>query len=225
MAITLESIVPWGRSYVEYVAMFNLTEADLKSRILGCADGPAAFNAVMTQQGHSVVSVDPLYAFTAAEIRSRIASTYDVILDQVRQSQDDYVWTAIASVEELGQVRMQAMETFLTDYEIGKTEGRYRAENLPDLPFQLQQFDLALVSHFLFLYSEHLSYEFHVRSLQTLLNVAQEVRIFPLLTLDNTPSPYVTAIQKHFTQAGHTVAIEPVQYEFQKGGNQMMIIR
>ena len=224
MAITLESIVPWGRSYVEYVAMFNLTEADLKSRILGCADGPAAFNAVMTQQGHSVVSVDPLYAFTAAEIRSRIASTYDVILDQVRQSQDDYVWTAIASVEELGQVRMQAMETFLTDYEIGKTEGRYRAENLPDLPFQLQQFDLALVSHFLFLYSEHLSYEFHVRSLQTLLNVAQEVRIFPLLTLASTPSSYVSAIQEHFTQAGYTVAIEPVQYEFQKGGNQIDLL-
>ncbi|MEM6717567.1 MAG: SAM-dependent methyltransferase, partial [Cyanobacteria bacterium P01_C01_bin.147] len=48
MAITLDTIVPWGRSYAEYVAMFNLTEADLAGRILGCADGPAAFNAVMT---------------------------------------------------------------------------------------------------------------------------------------------------------------------------------
>lgn len=224
MAITLDTIVPWGRSYAEYVAMFNLTEADLAGRILGCADGPAAFNAVMTRQGNSVISVDPLYAFTAKEIRSRIAATYDVILDQVRQNQADYVWTAIASVEELGQVRMQAMETFLTDYETGKTEGRYQADSLPDLPFQPQQFDLALVSHFLFLYSKHLSLEFHVRSLQTLLNVAQEVRIFPLLTLASTPSPYIVAIQEHFTQVGYTVAIEPVQYEFQKGGNQMMII-
>ncbi|MEM9121389.1 MAG: hypothetical protein AAGD09_26430 [Cyanobacteria bacterium P01_F01_bin.56] len=128
-------------------------------------------------------------------------------------------------MEELGQVRMQAMETFLIDYETGKTEGRYRAESLPDLSFQPQQFDLALVSHFLFLYSEHLSLEFHLRSLQTLLNVAQEVRIFPLLTLASIPSPYVVAIQEHFTQASHTVEIEPVQYEFQKGGNQMMIIR
>ncbi|MEM9121611.1 MAG: SAM-dependent methyltransferase [Cyanobacteria bacterium P01_F01_bin.56] len=224
MAITLDTIVPWGRSYAEYVAMFNLTEADLAGRILGCADGPAAFNAVMTQQGNSVISVDPLYAFTAKEIRSRIAATYDVILNQVRQNPTDYVWTAIASVEELGPVRMQAMETFLTDYETGKTEGRYRADSLPDLPFQPQQFDLALVSHFLFLYSKHLSLEFHVRSLQTLLNVAQEVRIFPLLTLASTPSPYIVAIQEHFTQVGYTVAIEPVQYEFQRGGNQMMII-
>lgn len=224
MAITLDTIVPWGRSYAEYVAMFNLTEADLAGRILGCADGPAAFNAVMTRQGNSVISVDPLYAFTAKEIRSRIAATYDVILNQVRQNQADYVWTAIASVEELGPVRMQAMESFLTDYETGKTEGRYQADSLPDLPFQPQQFDLALVSHFLFLYSKHLSLEFHVRSLQTLLNVAQEVRIFPLLTLASTPSPYIVAIQEHFTQVGYTVAIEPVQYEFQKGGNQMMVI-
>ncbi|NEQ45286.1 MAG: SAM-dependent methyltransferase [Leptolyngbya sp. SIOISBB] len=213
MAITLDTIVPWGRSYAEYVAMFNLTEADLTSRILGCADGPAAFNAVMTQQGNSVISVDPLYNFSAAEIRSRIAETYDVILEQVRQSQADYVWQAIASVEALGQTRMQAMETFLTDYETGTTTGRYQAESLPNLPFTPRQFDLALVSHFLFLYSEHLSYEFHVRSLQTLLHVAQEVRIFPLLTLASTLSPYITAIQEHFTQAGHTVEIEPVQYE------------
>lgn len=138
MAITLDTIVPWGRSYAEYVAMFSLTEADQQGRMLGCADGPAAFNAVMSQRGNAVVSVDPLYVFTAAEIRSRIAATHDVILDQVRQSQTDYVWTAIASVEALGQTRMQAMETFLTDYETGKHEGRYLAASLPDLPFPPQ---------------------------------------------------------------------------------------
>lgn len=224
MAIRLDTIVPWGRSYAEYVAMFNLTEADLTRRILGCADGPAAFNAVMTQRGNSVISVDPLYDFSAAEIRSRIADTYDVILDQVRQSPTDYVWEAITSVEELGHVRMQAMTAFLNDYETGKTEGRYRAESLPHLPFPPQQFDLALVSHFLFLYSEHLSYEFHLRSLQTLLHVAQEVRIFPLLTLSGTRSPYVDPVIAELSTAGYTVTLESAQYEFQKGGYQMMRI-
>lgn len=205
--------------------MFNLTPVDLQGRILGCADGPAAFNAGVTRRGGHVISVDPLYALTAEAIRRRIADTYEVILDQVRQHQEAYVWTAIASVAALGQVRMRAMTTFLADYELGKAAGRYRAGSLPTLPDAAERFDLALVSHFLFLYSEHLSYEFHVRSLQTLLHCAPEVRIFPLLTLAGIPSPYLAAIQDHFAQAGCTVAIAPTQYEFQKGGNHMMTIR
>jgi len=39
MGFTLEKVVSWGRSYDEYVAMFDLTEADLEHRILGCVRG------------------------------------------------------------------------------------------------------------------------------------------------------------------------------------------
>jgi hypothetical protein len=35
MAFTLDSVVPWGRSFEEYVAMFALTDGDLSCRILG----------------------------------------------------------------------------------------------------------------------------------------------------------------------------------------------
>jgi hypothetical protein len=45
MTFTLDSVVPWGRSFDEYVAMFALSEEDLGRRVLGCADGPASFNA------------------------------------------------------------------------------------------------------------------------------------------------------------------------------------
>lgn len=225
MTITLSNVVPWGRSFEEYGAMFSLAPGDLNSRILGCADGPAAFNAVLTRQGGSIVSVDPLYAFTTEQIRHRIADTYRVILEQVRQSQDDYVWTTIASVEALGQVRMQAMETFLADYVTGQSEGRYVEGSLPDLPFAADRFDLALVSHFLFLYSDHLSVEFHLRSLQTLLRIAPEVRVFPLLTLAGQPSPYLDKVAEQLVNAGHRVAIQAVNYELQKGGNAMMVIQ
>jgi len=40
MGFTLAKVVPWGRSYDEYIRMFSLTEADLGLRILGCGDGP-----------------------------------------------------------------------------------------------------------------------------------------------------------------------------------------
>ena len=38
MTLKYDEIVPWGRSFDEYVAMFSLTKADLAEGILGCAD-------------------------------------------------------------------------------------------------------------------------------------------------------------------------------------------
>jgi hypothetical protein len=65
---TLDQVVPWGRSYEEYRQMFALTDGDLGLRVLGCADGPASFNAEATSRGHLVVSADPLYRFSVNDI-------------------------------------------------------------------------------------------------------------------------------------------------------------
>lgn len=43
--------------------MFALVEKELKLRVLGCADGPASFNAEATELGIEVVFVDPIYGF------------------------------------------------------------------------------------------------------------------------------------------------------------------
>jgi len=51
MGLALENVVPWGRSYAEYLRMFSLTEKELSVHILGCGDGPAAFNATLTRRG------------------------------------------------------------------------------------------------------------------------------------------------------------------------------
>jgi hypothetical protein len=56
----LDAVVPWGRSFDEYRRMFAMSEADVHSRILGCADGPASFNAEATRRGLRVISCDPL---------------------------------------------------------------------------------------------------------------------------------------------------------------------
>jgi hypothetical protein len=55
--------------------------------------------------------------------------------------------------------------------------------------------------------------------------VAKEVRIFPLLALGATPSPFVEPLAHGLSQSGLAVSIEPVPYEFQRGGNRMMRIR
>jgi len=222
MGFTLDSVVPWGRSFAEYVAMFDLSEADLSRRILGCGDGPAGFNATLSERGGQVVSFDPIYAFEAGQIERRIAETCDQVLDQLRQNRDDYVWGRIASVEELGRIRMEAMATFLGDFEAGKREGRYVAGELPALPFADGAFELALSSHFLFLYSDQLSAEFHLQALREMLRVAGEVRVFPLLTLDGRPSPHLDAVTGDLAAQGFQVEIRTVSYEFQRGGNHML---
>lgn len=224
MSFTLSEVVPWGRSFEEYVRMFNLTDDDFDQRILGCGDGPASFNSEMNRRGCRVVSVDPIYQFSTGQIERRIAETYDEIISQVRRNKYDFVWDAIESPEALGRIRMVAMGEFLADFPQGQGEGRYIAGNLPALPFEDGRFDLALCSHLLFLYSEQLSLDFHRRSIAELLRVAREVRIFPLVDLAGKPSSHVHAIVSGVEEEGHRVTIEKVPYEFQQGGNEMMRI-
>jgi len=225
VGFTLDKVVPWGRSYDEYVSMFGLTEADLRLRILGCGDGPAAFNSALTKRGGNIVSVDPVYVFNAEQIGGRISETYGTVMTQLRENHGDYIWEAIPSVEQLGSLRMSSMETFLADFNAGKQEGRYIPGELPSLPFECGEFDIALSSHFLFLYSAHLSAEFHLQALQEMLRVSREVRVFPLLTLEGALSPHLPFVNEHLAKHGFGVERERVSYEFQRGGYEMLVIR
>ncbi|MHB1731502.1 MAG: SAM-dependent methyltransferase [Leptospirillum sp.] len=225
MAFRLEEVVPWGRSFEEYTGMFALTSQDLKEKILGCADGPASFNAELTSRGGQVVSADPLYRFSREEIRSRIGQVFDTVLDQTRKNIHEFVWKTIPSVEVLGETRLLAMNGFLEDYLAGFLEGRYIDASLPGLPFDDQEFGLALCSHYLFLYSQHLSEELHLQSIRELCRVAREVRIFPLLELGATPSRHLDSVTDTLAREGYRITVEEVPYEFQRGGNKMMRVR
>src|SRR5262245_29732067 len=122
---TLEEVVPWGRSFDEYRRMFALSDADFTGRILGCGDGPASFNAEATRRGATVVSFDPRYHYGAVEVQQRVDATYETVLEQTRRNAHEFVWDTIASVDELGRIRMAAMQAFLEDYPHGLAQGRY----------------------------------------------------------------------------------------------------
>jgi hypothetical protein len=220
---TLSSVVPWGRSFEEYRRMFALGDADLTGTLLGCGDGPASFNVEATRRGAHVVSCDPLYQFSAAQIRQRIDETATEVLEQARQNAHEFVWDdALPDLDALKRVRMSAMTTFLDDYEQGRAQGRYVDAGLPLLPFDDGAFDLALCSHFLFLYSRQRDLTFHLESMRELRRVAREVRVFPLLALGGEPSPHLAAARGALESDGFTVTVERVPYEFQRGGNEMM---
>jgi hypothetical protein len=224
MAFTYEDAVPWGRSFNEYRRIFQLTDGDLHQSILGCADGPANFNAEMFRKGHRVISCDPLYRFTAEQIKRRIDTTYEEVIGQTRQNQEKFVWDVITSPDELGRLRLEAMGDFLNDYEQGRRDGRYILAKLPDLPFASGSFNFALCSHFLFFYANHFSRVFHQQAVDELCRVAHEVRIFPMVTYNAEPCPFINSIIEHLQEARRTVSIEKVPYQFQRGGNMMMRI-
>lgn len=223
--MTLQNVVPWGRNLDEYKAMFTLSNNDLKLRILGCGDGPSSFNAQVTEQNGNIVSIDPVYQFTKEEIHQRILDTADTVLEQVEKNKENYVWTNIRSVDELKNIRMSAMAKFLEDYEPGREAHRYIEASLPDLPFEDKRFNLVLCSHFLFLYSEHFDLDFHLNAVLEMCRVGNEVRIFPLLDLKGKRSGHLEPLMQKLQQDGYCCQVETVDYEFQKGGNEMLKIK
>lgn len=119
---------------------------------------------------------------------------------------------------------MSAMAKFLEDFPEGKMQKRYVAGELPSLPSGDREFDLVLCSHLLFLYTDNLSLDFHLRSLAELCRVSKEVRIFPLLDVNGTRSPYVGPVIDFLRAEKRDVKEVKVAYEFQKGGNTMLKI-
>lgn len=206
--------------------MFALRPIDLAaSRILGCADGPASFNATLTARGGRVVSADPLYAFSADEIRSRVAIARTQIVANTTQNASAFRWIEIPSIEDMVALRLRAMECFLGDFDSGKCTGRYVPCGLPALPFADRSFDLVLCSHYLFLYSHLLSVEFHLDAIREMLRVGREVRVFPLLDFTGEPSAQLDPVLVALRAEGHRATLRRVPYEFLRGAHTMLVIK
>src|SRR5262249_52469690 len=150
---------------------------------------------------------------------------FDLILQQTETNRDEFVWKHVKTTAELGQLRRAAMDEFLHDYETGLKEYRYVAGELPSLPFMDKTYELALCSHFLFLYSDQFDIGFHVESIKELARIADEVRIFPLTELGGKPSRHLRAVVEICTALGLNPQIVTVDYEFQKGANRFLRLR
>lgn len=216
----LDGVVPWGRRYGEYAAFFALRGDE--GSILDCGAGPSSFAAEAHQQGLDVIALDPLYVCDGEAIRARFEATCAPMMAGLRAARHRFVWSRYASPENIESLRREALSRFLQDYETGRTAGRYIAASLPELPLADQQFDLALVSHFLFLYGDTLSAAFHIAALEELLRVAGEVRVFPLLNLDGGPSSHLPVVIAHFARRHVKAELVPVDFEFQRGATRML---
>ena len=195
----------------------------MECKIAGFGDGPSSFNAEMTAKGADVTSYDPIYAFSAEDIKDRIEDTRNIVMEQMSQNMDNYVWTNFKGLSDLENTRISAMNNFLLDFEKGKKEGRYVAHSLPDsIDLPDKYYDIGLSSHFLLMYTD-LGYDFHIRAIDEMLRLCREVRIFPIVDLSGESDPIIADVIEYFKKK-YTVHIMDTEYEFQKGGKKLLII-
>lgn len=224
MAFKLNNVVPWGRNMDEYRLMFKLSEEDMSKKIASFGDGPACFNYEMTKKNGNVTSFDIIYQFSKADIAKRIEEVRIEVMQQMRENMENYVWKNIKNLDELESTRMSAMKKFLSDYEKGKSEGRYIFHELPNkLSYEDSYFDIGLSSHFLLMYTS-LGYDFHIASMTEMLRVCKEIRIFPIVDLDANDTDLIKNVIDYFRK-DYNVELVKTDYEFQKGDNKLLIIR
>ena len=224
MAFQLNNVVPWGRNMEEYKSMFLLNEEDMKKKIAGFGDGPASFNFEAHCLGCDITSYDPIYQFNKEELEKRIEDVRGIVMQQMSENMDNYIWTKIRDLHQLEQIRMDAMKLFLNDFEAGRSEGRYRYHELPNcLPVEENYYDIGLSSHFLLLYTQ-LGFDFHIKAIGEMLRVCKEVRIFPVVDLDANQTDMISDVIDEFKKK-YDVELKVTNYQFQKNANKMLVVR
>lgn len=223
----LDRIVFLGRTLKEYVSMFALRDDDLrKGRVLNCPSGASSFGVEAAREGIDAVSCDILYNLSADALSDVGQEDISHVFERFDDVSSRYVWTYYRDRDDAISYRKQALRLFLDDYEKGRKEGRYVEARLPELSFPDNHFSLTLSSHFLFMYGEWLPLDFHLQTLREMLRVTRdEVRVFPLLSLDGNQYDYLSYILMQLASEGVTVTIRKVPFEFLKGANVMLSLK
>ncbi|QTL97887.1 hypothetical protein GM661_07785 [Iocasia frigidifontis] len=223
--LELEEVVLIGRTFEEYYKMFALEELNLaKEKILDVASGVSSFGATAREDGYDVISSDRIYQFSADEIEDKCSNDLVEVMDKLKGIKELYKWKFFKNIDHLEKHREKAYKTFIKDF--SQTKGvNYKFVEYPGSNFRDKEFSISLVSHFLFMYDEHLDYDFHKRTLKELIRITKkEIRIFPLVNLKSEKSDFVQRIMEDKDFAKFRFKKEDVDYEFVKGGNQILKI-
>ena len=221
MPLNFENIAITGRIFEEYSAFFDLELEDLKSKkILDCPSGASSFVQTLKQNGIFAKGVDIIYEFSKDEIEKQGIKTLEKIY-QNTSWMDTYKMDFYKTKENHKKHREDALKGFLKDYNLDD----YIYCELPNLPFENKEFDLLLSSHLFFVYDDRLDYDFHKNSIVEMLRVSKEVRLFPLVDIQNSKaleeknfSPFVYKIIEELSKDFKCEIIK-TDFEFQVKAN------
>jgi hypothetical protein len=192
--------------------------------ILDAASGVSSFCAEANARGYNVTASDRIYSYDADTIAAKCEADLESVMAQLPGVADMYVWQTIPDMPTLKTERQKAYRAFIDDFR-ARGHSHYVPTTYPQSSFAANQFTLTLVSHFLFLYDDHLDYDFHRATLRELLRItSREIRLFPLVNLHYRRSPFVQRFMDDPDFAACCFEIVPVDYEFLKGGDEMLVI-
>ena len=192
--LQLDRVVLLGRTFEEY-RRYLLLEPDnlVGKRVLDVAGGVSSFCAEANELGIIVTSFDPIYSLPAEKIMERSNPDLESVYQAIG-SVPTYRWDFYKNPEYMCELRKRASTIFLSDYKTHQE--RYVAGQLPGLPFADGEFDLTLVSYFLFAYQDRLDYEFHRESILEIMRATRgEARIYPTVTFEAQPSEYIPMLR------------------------------
>ena len=75
---------------------------------------------------------------------------------------------------------------------------------------------------FLFTYSEQLSGDFHLNTIEEMCRLAR--RVFPLLNYDGELSPHLRPLTNELRARGYRAETKRASYDFQNGGNPVLCV-
>ena len=214
----LKDTVILGRNFDEYVRMFNLDEDLLSNKILDVASGVSSFCAEGNAKGYNIIATDKIYCLTVEEIDKIFKKSLDFMEKHLKKMfKCNFKWDRYRSIEEWRKSRERMFKIFIEDYKTNKD--RYIYTVYPKTNFEDDEFSLSLVGHFLLLYDNIFDYNFHKETIDELLRISEEIRIFPIINLKGEKSIFLDKILNNYN-----AKIEKTNYEF-RGCNEMLVIR
>jgi hypothetical protein len=221
----LNNVIAIGRTFDEYCSMFDLTFTGLKgAQILDAGGGVSSFTAEANELGLQVKSADRIYGLSPEKLYDKGMADLKEVRSKIGDISGHYNWDFYRDENGLRSYREKAITKFIPDF---KTYGnrRYINTSFPDTVFTDKEFDITLVSHFIFLYDEHLDYNFHMDTLKELIRITkEEIRIFPLWNLRWKKSDFVDSIMKEADLSKVKIELKKSNLEFVKGANEYMKI-
>ncbi|MCV6637844.1 hypothetical protein [Candidatus Albibeggiatoa sp. nov. NOAA] len=222
--LELDNVVLLGRTYAEYARFFDFDSLDLPNiSMLDVGGGVSSFCSEAQQQGLQVLATDPIYGTEANILKAKCQKDLQTVMTQLPKVKHQYNWQFYKDIGHLTEYRTQAYQTFISHYQAHPKH--YITSSLPSLPFTTNSFDVTFVSHLLFLYEHVFDYDFHRQSLLELARVTrQQIRIYPLTNFQAERSTYIERIQQDKLLNDLKFNIVPIEFEFSKNANQMLIV-
>jgi hypothetical protein len=222
--LQLDRVVLLGRTFEEYRHYFLLEPTELVGkRVLDVAGGVSSFCAEANKLGINVTSFDPIYSLSPEKILERSEPDLESVYRAIG-SVPTYRWGYYKNPERMRELRKRASTIFLSDYKTRPE--RYVSGELPRLSFADGEFDLTLVSYFLFAYQDRLRYEFHRESILEVMRVTRgEARIYPTVTFEAQPSEYIPMLSSDPALRSFEFTEIRTDFEFLVNSNSFLRVR